>query len=86
MQRQMVLVAPGDHLVAGIAIDMHLPGQALERLEIIPLTVMGPGQAITAMHMPGNAGTQRHSTIIQGDLRHRAKQELAGGFERGHFR
>ncbi|MNZ36522.1 hypothetical protein D3C78_539440 [compost metagenome] len=86
MQWQMVLVAPGDHLVAGVAIDMYLPGQALERLKIIPLTVMGPGQAIATMHVPGNARAQRHSTIIEGDLRHRAKHEFARGFERGYFR
>ncbi|MNV02550.1 hypothetical protein D3C71_927890 [compost metagenome] len=38
------------------------------------------------MHMSGSSHAQRHAPIIQGDLRHGAEEEFAGGFERSHFR
>ncbi|MNX94106.1 hypothetical protein D3C86_1263250 [compost metagenome] len=46
---------------------------------------MRPGQAVAAVHVPGNAVAQGHRAVVQGDLRYRAEEEFTGGFKRGHF-
>src|SRR6202008_2559308 len=83
VQRHIVRAAPGRELVLGRAVDVNLPFPPSKRFEIIDAVARDPGQAISAMHMPGNAAAQWSIAIVEHDLRNGAEHEFAHGPKMG---
>src|SRR6516165_9563966 len=73
--------APSRQFGARHAIDMDLPSHCREGLEIILTIDRHPRQSVTAVDLTRRASAQRPIAVIQGDLRHRAKDVLAHRLE-----
>src|SRR6516225_4652642 len=73
--------APSRQFGVGHAIDVDLPSHCREGSEIILSIDRHPRQSVTSVNLTGRARAQRPAAVIQGDLRHRAKDVLAHRLE-----
>src|SRR6266404_5215091 len=62
----------------GLAIDVRLPFQRAERLEVVfPALELDPRQPVAAMHAAGGSRAERAVPILDADLRHDVKHQPA---------
>ena len=68
--------------LGGGAVYVHLPADRLQRRVVVIRAILHPRQVVTAVHVAGGAGAERHAAVVHHDLRHRAKEEFADRLER----
>ena len=79
VERQPSLFTYRPDLRPGVAIDVYLPIQRCQRLEVVALESprLNPWQAVSAVHPSGASLTQRARAIVHRRLRDRTKQEAS---------